>query len=98
MMDFLTLCNISDTTINKIIDNNSQSLLSDVSCNGGECMKIIEYMKELNIKCIDDLLINYLSIFLMDLEKFVKRLSKLNVPYFVQCLNEDIDTIEFIYE
>lgn len=98
MMEFLTLCNISNATIDKIIDNNSQSLLNDVSCNGEECIKIIEYMKELNIKCIDDLLINYLSIFLMDLEKFVKRISKLNVPYFVDCLNKDICTIEFIYD
>jgi len=96
-MEFLSLCSISQTTIDKIIDNNSESLILDVSCNGQECIKIIEYMKELGIKCIDDLLVSYLSLFLMDYDEFVKKISKLNIPYFVDCLNNDICTIEFIY-
>lgn len=98
MMEFLNLCNISQEVIDKVIANNPESLVFDVSCNGQECIKIIEYMKELGIKCIDELLINYLNVFLMDFEDFLKKISKLNIPYFVECLNNDICTIEFIYE
>lgn len=97
MMDFLTERNISKETINDIISNNSASLVFDVSCNSQECLKIIECMERLGIKCIDNLLISYLNVFLMDYEDFIKKIAKLNVAHFVECLNNDICAIEFIY-
>ena len=97
MIDYLTLGNISSYTINKIIENNTESRICDLSCNGQECLKIIEYMRQIGIKCIDELLINYSDIFLWDYEDFVNKINKLNVPYLVQCVNVDINAIEFIY-
>ena len=97
MLDFLTLSNISNKTIDAILKNNTQSKIGDLSFNDKDCIKIIEYMRQIGFKCIDDLLINYLNVFIMDYDDFVKKISKLNIPYFVQCVNDDISSIEFIY-
>ena len=98
MIDFLSLLDISNKTIDTILENNTQSKICDLSCNAQECIKIIEYMRQIGFKCIDDLLINYLNVFIMDYDEFVKKISKLNIPYFVECVNNDISSIEFIYD
>ena len=55
-------------------------------------------MKEMGLTCIDELLINRIDLFLSSFDKFVKKLSKFNIPVLVQLTNTDYATIDIINE
>ena len=98
MIDFLKKANIKDDILIEIIKNNNPSSLSSLSVNEDECLKIINYMKNIGFTCIDELLINRLNIFLSSFDKFIKKLSKFNIPVLVQLVNTDYATIDIINE
>ena len=98
MIDFLKKINIKEDVLIEIIKNNNPSSLSSLSVNEDECLKIINYMKEIGLTCIDDLLINRIDVFLSSFDKFIKKLSKFNIPVLVQLVNTDYATIDIINE
>lgn len=98
MIDFLKKTNINEDILIKIIKNNNPSALSSLSINEEECIKIINYMKEIGLTCIDELLINRIDLFLSSFDKFIKKLSKFNIPVLVQLVNTDYATIDIINE
>ena len=98
MIDFLKKTNINEDILIEIIKNNNPSSLSSLSINEEECIKIINYMKEIGLTCIDELLINRIDLFLSSFDKFIKKLSKFNIPVLVQLVNTDYATIDIINE
>ena len=98
MIDFLKQVDIKEEVLIEIVKNNNPSSLSSLSINEEECLKIINYMKEIGFTCIDDLLINRIDLFLSSFDKFVKKLSKFNIPVLVQLTNTDYATIDIINE
>ena len=98
MIDFLKKANINDEILVEIIKNNNSSALSSLVINEDECLKIIEYMKNIGFTCIDDLLINRIDLFLSSINKFIKKLSKFNIPVFVELVNTDYAIIDIINE
>lgn len=98
MIDFLKKINIKEDVLIEIIKNNNPSALSSLSINEDECLKIINYMREIGIACIDELLINRIDLFLSSFDKFIKKLSKFNIPVLVQLVNTDYATIDIINE
>ena len=98
MIDFLKKTNINEDILIEIIKNNNPSALSSLSINEEECVKIINYMKEIGLVCIDELLINRIDLFLSSFDKFIKKLSKFNIPVLVQLVNTDYATIDIINE
>lgn len=98
MIDFLKKTNINEDILIEIIKNNNPSSLSSLSINEEECVKIINYMKEIGLTCIDELLINRIDLFLSSFDKFIKKLSKFNIPVLVQLVNTDYATIDIINE
>ena len=98
MIDFLKQVDIKEAVLIEIVKNNNPSSLSSLSINEEECLKIINYMKEIGFTCIDDLLINRIDLFLSSFDKFVKKLSKFNIPVLVQLTNTDYATIDIINE
>ena len=98
MIDFLKQVDIKEEVLIEIVKNNNPSSLSSLSINEEECLKIINYMKEMGLTCIDELLINRIDLFLSSFDKFVKKLSKFNIPVFVQLVNTDYATIDIINE
>lgn len=98
MLAFLKEKGISDTTISLIKKYNDDASILDLKLNADECLKIITYMQENGFNCLDNLLIYYLNIFLDDYDDFIKKIGKLNIPYFIKCVNEDLTTIEFLYD
>lgn len=98
MIDFLKKTNINEDILIEIIKNNNPSALSSLSINEEECVKIINYMKEIGLTCIDELLINRIDLFLSSFDKFIKKLSKFNIPVLVQLVNTDYATIDIINE
>lgn len=98
MIDFLKQINIKENILIEIIKNNNPSSLSSLVVNEDECLKIINYMNEIGFTCIDDLLINRIDLFLSSFDKFIKKLSKFNIPVLVQLVNTDYTTIDIINE
>ena len=98
MIDFLKQVDIKEEVLIEIVKNNNPSSLSSLSINEEECLKIINYMKEMGLTCIDELLINRIDLFLSSFDKFVKKLSKFNIPILVQLTNTDYATIDIINE
>ena len=98
MIDFLKQVGIKEEVLIEIVKNNNPSSLSSLSINEEECLKIINYMKEMGLTCIDELLINRIDLFLSSFDKFVKKLSKFNIPVLVQLTNTDYATIDIINE
>ena len=89
MVDFLKKANISDEVISKMKEEYSDSTLFDLSCNEDDCLKIINYLKELGINNIDDLLLYEIEVFKLKFNDLVKKLSKFNIPLFVNIINEE---------
>ena len=54
MLQFLKDIGISDITILKMINNNSEDILYDLECDQVNCLEVIKYLQELNIQVIDE--------------------------------------------
>ena len=98
MIDYLKKCGISNDTILKIQENNDYSFVCDLSCNAYECEKIISYMSYIGITVIDDILINYIDVFLQTYDKFLEKIEKKNIPDFVKSVNKDYNYINNLFE
>ena len=79
-------------------EENEDSVLYNLSCIKDDCLKIINYLKELGIINIDELLLYELNLFYLDFEDVVKKFSKFNIPVFVDLINNDFTAIENIYD
>lgn len=95
-MEFLEELNFSKEAIKKIIDNNSNIDLYELSSNGTDVSKIIEYFREMGISddTIIDMLININYIFFRDLDDIKKSLSSENIEDVVDIVNGDYLSIE----
>lgn len=98
MIDFLNDVGISDITVNKLYNEYNSSTIFDLSCNEDECIKIINYFKELGILNIEELLLYEIDVFKLNFEKLVKKFSNFNIPLFVSMINDDYVAIEHIFD
>jgi hypothetical protein len=98
MIDFLKNVGISDDTLIEMLKNNNETAIFDLSCNEEDAINIINYIKNIGINNIDELLVYRMDIFFLTFEQFVKRLSKFNIPVLVNLINEDYTNIDIINE
>ncbi len=98
MIDFLKEIDISNNTISKIITENQESSLYNLSCNKDNCIKIILYMREIGIKNIEELLIYETNYFKLTFTEFIKKISRFNIPLLVDGINNDYTYIELLDE
>ena len=96
MLQFLKDIGISDITILKMINNNSEDILYDLECDQVNCLEVIKYLQELNIQVIDDLLINEVGMFFKTKEYLVNKFSKFNISEIVDDINDDYIAIESV--
>ncbi len=97
MIDFLKEINFNDEDIKKIVEYNTKSTLDNLSCNNINCLKIINYLKEIGVKNIVDLLTYEIDVFLLTFTDFIKKIRFFNVPVFVDAINDDYSVIREIY-
>ena len=95
MLDFLRKYT-SDSVIAKIEKENSSANIYNLNCNFEEVCKIIEYLKELEVTCIDNLLIYRIDIFFRSLDDLKKIFDKYETNSLVQALNSDYTIINEI--
>ncbi len=96
MLQFLKDMGISDITILKMINNNSEDILYDLECDQVNCLEVIKYLQELNIQVIDDLLINEIGMFFKTKEYLANKFSKFNISEIVDDINDDYIAIESV--
>ena len=96
MLDFLKDCGIDDTVIAKIEKENSRANIYNLSCNSSEAIKILEYLKRLNIDCIEELLIYRIELFFNSYDDMLERFSKYDINNLVKRINDDFITIDEI--
>ena len=97
MIDFLKECNINNETIEEIKKTQSPSFLFDLNCNEEECVKIINYLKEIGINNIDELLLYEPEIFFKIKKNVEKAFSMCDIEELVELINEDASNIEELY-
>ena len=97
MIDFLRDINISEQDIKRIKEYNSEPSICNLSCNSINCLKIINYLKEIGVDNIVDLLTYEMDIFLLTFSDFIKKIRFFNIPVFVNAVNDDYNIIREIY-
>ena len=89
MIDFLKDYDISNETISKIEKKYNKELLYIFNCNEYEIKKIIIYLKSINISCIDNILVDYIEIFLKTYQELLDLFNKYNIKKLVELINKD---------
>ena len=96
MIDFLLDYNISEDTIKALEKKYNKELLYIFNCNEYEIKKIIIYLKSLNINCIDNILIDYIEIFLKTYNEFINLFNKYDINKLVELINKDYHVLDEI--
>jgi len=82
----------------KELSNKYPSQLFNLNCNQKECIKIIEYLKELGITNVEELLLNRIELFYEIKNDLEKMFLKHNIPNLVQKINDDYMEIDILFE
>lgn len=98
MISFLKKYGIQNDTIEKMLENNSNSYLYDLNSNEEECCKIIEYLLSIGITNIDDLLLYECDLFLKNKKQVEIAFSKYNLNEIVELINTDYNEIDLIFK
>ncbi len=94
-MNYLIDLGVSKETLNKIIEVNGTTIILSIECNEESITNIINYLKYIGIKNIDDLLIYEIDFFLNKFEDVKKKLRMENVQD-IYNINRDFTYIEKI--
>ena len=95
MIDRLLEYGINKTTIDKIKE--IDFLKYDFEVNIEETINIINYLKNINIKNIDDLLLNSPDFFFKTKEDVEEMFNKKDINEIVRLINEDYSNIKLLY-
>lgn len=93
MIEFLKDANISENTINLIEKQNGDNIYN-LYCNEYECLRIIDYFRNIGITKIDELLINEIEVFYKMYIDVVEEFSKYNINNLVNSINNNYKIIE----
>ena len=95
MIDFLKECGISEFEIKQIEEVNSSANLYNLNCNEFDVVKMIDYLSEIGIKNIDNLLRYKIDLFFTSFEKFKFKFDKFDKKN-IDLINKDYTVIDKI--
>lgn len=87
---------IKEETVKKLYDKLPFSIIFNIESNIDNVIEIISYLKNINIECIDEILLYKPYIFYMSREKLNKMFSEENIKVKVTKINNDITNLDFI--
>ena len=96
MLDFLKEADISDATIDYILNNFSNNDLMSLVDNEEECLKTISLLRKLGIENIEDLLMYESYVFMKLSNRVLEEMSKYDISQIVLEINDDYSYIEKI--
>ena len=92
-MEFIKELNIDENTLNRIIEQNSESIIYTLETNKESIKEIIDYIKKIGIKPINELLTYEFDFFLMDINEIKNRLNN----ELIEDINNDYICVEELY-
>ena len=92
-MNFLLEYGIKKETIEKIKEIKDDSEVFYCLTQKDNVTKVIKYLQSINVKNIDDILLNRLELFYVPVNKIKESFEKYNINVLVQLLNEDINIL-----
>lgn len=96
MIEFLREKGMPEEVLIKIVRNNDEALLYNLSCNIKNIKRIIPYMESIGIKNIENILIYKSEVLTLSFSEFIKKISKFNIPAIVELINNDYTKIDLI--
>ena len=84
MLDFLKDCGIKQEIIDYLENKLFESTQYCINCNEIEIKKIIKYFRSIGIKCIDDIILNNLDLFLLTSSEIEEKFNKYFLFYYVK--------------
>lgn len=96
-MNILSELGFNEDTINKIIEQNGEAILTDLDNNSKLVKTNYMLLKTINITCLEELFIYEIDIFLMNTELLTEKIKNTNnIEEFINKVNEDFFNIETI--
>ena len=94
MIDFLNDLDISVDTINSLEKKYNKEILYTINCNEYEIKKIIIYLKNMNITCINNILIDYIELFFKTYNEFLSLFNKYDIEKLVLAINQNYHVLD----
>jgi len=95
-MNFLKEYGISDSVIDSMIDKYDDSLLSLFMSEEYNVGLVIDYLRTIGVKVVDDLLVNRIELFYIDVMKIKRSFDKFETEKLVESINRDISYIDYL--
>lgn len=92
-MNFLLEYGIKKETIEKLKEIKDDSEVFYCLTQKDNVTKVINYLQSINVKNIDDILLNRIELFYVPVNKIKESFEKYNINVLVQLLNEDINIL-----
>lgn len=93
-MDFLLDEGFSKEVINELINKYDESIIDQFILDSYNVVEVINYMREIGIKKIDQLLLTHIGVFLKDIDRVKAAFNKHDINEIVKDINDDIFNIE----
>ncbi len=95
-MNFLREYDISDNVIRDIRKYNDKAVVQMLIYDEENVGNVIEYLRNIGIEVIDEMLINRPEIFSIKCNLLIEAFNKYDLETLVNLINEDINAINFI--
>ncbi len=89
MLNFLKKYGVNEETIKDIENTYDENILYAINSNELEIVKIIDFMKEIGINVIDELLVYNINFFLHKYSEVINKFSKFNLEETKEKINND---------
>ena len=97
-MNFLLNCGVSKETLNMIKYNNSEQTLLDAEWNAERVVSSLQYLNEIGISQINNILINRFDIVLRGRKSLEDKINNISIKDIVGKINKDISNICYLDE
>lgn len=97
-MNFLLNCGVSKEILDKIKINNTEQTMLDAEWNMERVVSSLQYLNEIGINQINNILINRFDIVLRGRKSLENKINKLSIKDIVSKINNDISNICYLDE
>ena len=87
---------VSDDVIEDIISNNKDIVINDLVYNQDNVVMILNYLQELGIENINDILVEKIDFFFRDIDEVKKHFNRYDKDVIVKLINEDISNLDMV--
>lgn len=95
-MDFLIEKGFDKALIDKLLKTYDRNIIELFKLEEANVIDIIDYLREIGVKNIDKLLLNYIQIFISTKDKVQSAFEKYDIVKIVEEINDSVENIEKI--